>query len=220
LMTKATKVGLVLVEHKHYNAFSEENLRLLDIIGQQVGIAMENVNLYQRLQALANTDSLTGIYNRLYLQERLHAEFEKAQKKGHELSLAILDIDYFKKFNDTYGHLFGDKVIKSIAELLKDSLSGNDIIARYGGEEFVILFMGTGKEEALKKVEDLRQKIAKLIIKDQLVTASVTVSFGLSTYPELAEYEIDLIRSADNALYEAKASGRNCVVLANKKETA
>jgi len=211
LTTKARKFGLVLIEHKYFNAFDDNNLRLLNIIGQQVGIAMENVELYQRMHEMATIDSLTGIYNRLYFQERLREEIANAKKENYDLSLAIMDIDHFKRFNDTFGHLFGDKVLKHIAQLMKKSLRSGDIIARYGGEEFVILLPRTSIKEAYDKVERLRNIIAKTTIKDELVEASVTVSFGVSSYPEFSNNESELLKSADNALYEAKESGRNCV---------
>ncbi len=210
LSTKTRKFGLVLIEHKYYNAFDEENVRLLDIIGQQVGIAMENAELYQKMHELATTDSLTGVYNRLYFQERLQKEFADAKEEDYQLSLAIFDIDFFKRFNDTFGHLFGDKVLKHIADLVKKSMRNTDILARYGGEEFIILFPRTGLKEAFEKVETLRQKIAQSEIKDNLVTATVTVSFGVCSFPEAASTESELIRLADDALYEAKNMGRNC----------
>ncbi len=215
LLTKARKYGLVLIEHKYYNAFDNENVRLLDIIGQQVGIAIENAELYQQMQEFARIDGLTGIYNRLYFQERYEMEFSKAVDEKYELSLAIFDVDYFKRFNDTYGHLFGDKVIRTIAELVSSSLRSTDIIARYGGEEFIILFPHTSLSEAHEKVESLRSIISQAIIKDELITASMTASFGISNYPECTVSPKELLKSADTALYEAKASGRNCVKIAD-----
>lgn len=215
LVTKSKKVGLVLVEHKYINAFDEDNLRLLSIIGQQVSIALENAELYEKMHELATIDNLTGVYNRLYFQQRLQEEFETAEANKYDLSLAIFDIDHFKRFNDTFGHLFGDKVLKHICDLLKSSLRSGDIIARFGGEEFVLLFPRTGLKEAYDKVERLREKIAKSTIRDALVEASVTVSFGLSTYPYVSETQADLLKMADDALYIAKNSGRNCVKVAS-----
>ncbi len=214
LVTKTKKFGLVLIEHKYFSAFDEDNLRLLNIIGQQVSIALENAELYEKMHELATIDSLTGVYNRLYFQQRMQEEFENAVKNNYSLSLAIFDIDHFKRFNDTFGHLFGDKVLKHISDLLKNSLRSGDIIARYGGEEFVLLLPRTELNEAFDKVEILREKIARTTIRDELVTASVTVSFGLSTYPEISTTESDLLKMADNALYDAKESGRNCVKVA------
>lgn len=216
LNTKSKKYGLVLVEHKYTNAFDEDNVRLLGIIAQQVGIAMENAELYQKMQELASRDGLTEVYNRQYFKERLETEFNAAFKENYPLSLAIYDIDHFKKFNDTFGHLFGDKVLKSIAEAISGSLRKTDVIARFGGEEFVILFPRTNLEEAREKAEALRKMIAQLPIKDDLVTATVTVSFGVSSYNECALSQKDLLRTADDALYEAKAAGRNCVRTASR----
>lgn len=216
LSTKTRSFGLFLVEHKLNDAFNENNMRLLDIIGQQVGIAMENAELYQKMHEMATIDGLTGVYNRLYFQQRLKSELANAITGGYKLSLAIFDIDHFKKFNDTYGHLFGDKVLKEISKTVNGSLRKTDILARFGGEEFIMLFPHTSMEEAYEKVEALRVKISKTFVKDELVTASVTVSFGISTYPISAVSEAELLRSADDALYEAKGSGRNCVKLAGK----
>ncbi|MDQ2085025.1 diguanylate cyclase [Herbivorax sp. ANBcel31] len=218
LLTKTKKFGLVLIEHKLANAFDDNNLRLMNIIGRQVGIAMENAELYQKMHELATIDNLTKVYNRLSFQEKLKDEFEIAKKNNYPLSLAIFDIDHFKKFNDTYGHLFGDKVLKHIASLIKNSLRSGDLIARYGGEEFVIVLPKTDISRAVEKVENLRKKLEQTTIKDELVSASVTVSFGVSCYPEFAQTESDLLKTADNALYDAKESGRNCVKVASLEE--
>lgn len=216
LNTKSRKFGLVLVEHKYGNALNEDNARLLNIIAHQVGIAMENAELYRKMQELASRDGLTGIYNRQYFQEKLKSEIQNAQKENYPLSLAIYDIDHFKRFNDTFGHLFGDKVLKSITKAVSAFLGENEIIARFGGEEFILLFPHYDLNEAYKKTEALRKMIAMHIIKDNLVTASVTISFGVSCYGESALSENELLRTADDALYEAKASGRNCVRIAKR----
>lgn len=214
LNTKTRKFGLVLIEHKMYDAFDESNVRLLNTIGQQVGIALENAELYQRMQELATTDDLTGIYNRVYFQERLERELARAKNEGYKLALAIFDIDHFKKFNDTFGHLFGDSVLKGITQITKNLIRRRDIFARFGGEEFIILFPHTGINEAKEKVERLRENISRYTIDDGYINTAVTVSFGISSYPDTSLSENDLLRHADDALYEAKSAGRNCVKLA------
>ncbi len=211
LNTKTRKFGLVLVEHTYSNAFDEDNLRLLNIISKQVGIVMENAELYNKMTELARKDGLTGIFNRQYFQERLEVEFNNAKRENYTLSLAIFDIDHFKKFNDTFGHMFGDKVLISIVETVSTTLRKNDIIARFGGEEFIILFPRTSLQEAYDKVEALRELISQHVIKDNLITASVTASFGVSSYDECTLTESDLVKTADDALYIAKEEGRNCV---------
>ncbi len=216
LTTSSRKFGLVLVEHKFANAFDEENIRFLSIIAQQVGIVMENAELYYQMKEVARRDGLTGIYNRQYFQERLESEFKEAKKDNYPLSLVIFDIDHFKRFNDTYGHMFGDKVLISTVEVVKGALRKNDMIARFGGEEFIILLPRTNLSDAFEKVEILRKKVAENIIKDNLITASITASFGISSFDECVFNENDLIRTADDALYDAKMAGRNCVITAKK----
>jgi len=211
LTTKAGRFGLVLVEHRLTDAFDEESARLLNIIAQQVGIVLENAQLYNKMRELARTDGLTGVYNRQYFRELLGVEIKNADQWNYTLSLVIFDIDRFKNFNDTFGHLFGDQVLISIVNAIKSALRKHDIIARYGGEEFIILFPRTKLLDAYEKAEELRKIIQKHVIKDNLVSASVTASFGVSSYPECALNEKDLIRTADDALFEAEASGRNCV---------
>lgn len=218
LSSKSRKFGLTIIEHKNNNTFTDENLRLVKTIGKQVGMAIENAQLYANLQELASVDGLTGVNNRVYFHEKYKSDFQLAKSMGYCLSLVILDIDLFKKFNDTYGHLFGDVVLKSVAQTIKSSLRETDTIARFGGEEFVIILPHTSLKEALERVEFYRHKIAGTVIKDNLIAASVTASFGIACYPETSVNEVDLIRDADNALYKAKESGRNNVKIANDIE--
>ena len=214
-LVKGKSHGCVLIEHTIPEAFDEDNVRLLEIITQQISIAIDNARLYEQLQEFANTDGLTQIYNRVFFQNRLQYELEQARQLGYEVSVILYDIDNFKRFNDTYGHLFGDIVLKTLAKLVKESIRKDDIVARFGGEEFIVLLPHTGKELACEKAEELRKKISELTIRDQSIEASVTVSMGVSTFPTLAQTELTLINSADEALYVAKKSGKNCVRTAN-----
>lgn len=214
LLVKGKSHGCVLIEHSIPEAFDEDNVRLLEIITQQISIAIDNARLYEQLQEFANTDGLTQIYNRVFFQNRLQDELEQAQQLGYEVSVILYDIDNFKRFNDSYGHLFGDIVLKTLAQLVKESIRKDDIVARFGGEEFIILLPHTGKELACEKAEELRKKISELTIRDKDVAASVTVSMGVSTFPTLAQAELTLLNSADEALYAAKNSGKNCVRMA------
>jgi diguanylate cyclase (GGDEF)-like protein len=177
-------------------------------------MAIENAELYENLQELASVDGLTGVFNRVYFHQKFESEFKMAKDLGYDLTLVILDIDFFKKFNDTYGHLFGDVVLKSVAQTVKNNLRSTDTVARFGGEEFVIILPRTSVQEAFEKVESLRLKIANNIVNDNLISASVTASFGISCFPETSTNQIELIKDADNALYKAKDSGRNCIKIA------
>jgi len=216
LQVKGNTYGLILIEHTITNAFDENSVRLLEVITQQVSIAIENAKLYEKLQDYANTDGLTQVYNRAYFQKRLYEELSRARQQGYEVSIIFFDIDDFKIYNDTYGHLFGDMILQSIALAVKDSVRKDDVVARFGGEEFIILLPYTGKEVAYEKAEELRRKISELVICDQNnnVASSVSVSMGVSTFPTLAKNEIELLNSADKALYAAKERGKNCVSLA------
>lgn len=214
LQIKGKIHGLLLVEHNMPEAFGDRNISILKIITQQVSIAIENARLYEQLQDYANTDGLTQVYNRLFFQKSLKEELIQAQKEGYEVSVILYDIDNFKKFNDTYGHLFGDVVLKSIARLVKESIRKNDIVARFGGEEFVVLLPHTSLEAAYEKAEKLRKGISSLIVCDGEFSASVTVSLGVSSFPKFADTEDLLLKSADIALYKAKNQGKNCVVAA------
>lgn len=219
LLAKGKTLGITLIEHSIKDAFDDESMRLLEVIAQQVSIAIENARLYQQMHDLATLDGLTGAYNRLYFNDKLQEEFRNAQSKGHDLSFIILDIDHFKKFNDTFGHLFGDLVLKTLSAYIIKTLRKEDIFARYGGEEFVVLMPYTSLEEAREKAEDLRMGVSQLNITDRVVSASVTISIGVSTYPETARRSQELISTADDALYEAKHAGRNLVRVAKKRDS-
>jgi diguanylate cyclase (GGDEF)-like protein len=214
LSSKARKFGLILIEHKNKNTFNLENLRLVTTICKTVSMAIENAELYANMQELATIDGLTGVYNRVYFHQKFESEFKLARELGYDLTLVILDIDFFKKFNDTYGHLFGDVVLKSVAQTVKNNLRATDTVARFGGEEFVIILPRTTVQEAFEKVESLRHKIANNIVNDNIISASVTASFGMASFPETSVNQVELIRDADNALYKAKDSGRNCIKIA------
>ncbi len=221
LSSKSRKFGVTLIEHKNANTFDENNLRLLVTIGKQVSMAIENAELYANLQEMATIDGLTGVFNRVYFHQKFVDEYNAAKTLGYDLTLVILDIDKFKKFNDTFGHLFGDVVLKSVAQTVKSNLRSTDTIARFGGEEFVIILPRTTASEAYEKIEDLRIKIANNIVRDNLISASVTASFGISCFPDISANHMELIKDADNALYKAKENGRNCVKIAttaDKKE--
>jgi diguanylate cyclase (GGDEF)-like protein len=219
LIAKGNVLGIVLIEHGIPNAFNSDNVRLLEIISQQVGIAIENARLYQQMHDLATLDGLTGAYNRLYFQDNLQIEFKKAQEGNYDLSLLMFDIDHFKKFNDTHGHLFGDLVLKNISAYIMKKLRKEDIFARYGGEEFVILMPHTTLDQIVEKAEDIRRGIGSMMISDRVISASVTISIGVSSYPETADNQVTLIKSADDALYEAKRQGRNRVCVACPKSS-
>ncbi len=168
------------------------------------------------LKHLSNTDPLTLVYNRRFMTEMLGKELQRADRKGGYLSMVMLDIDHFKPVNDQYGHQNGDQVLVTVAELSRIGLRSYDFVARYGGEEFVLILPETGHKDALKIAERLRDRIQLHPFKNELSGLKITVSMGVATYPvDLITTVADLIRGADEAMYRAKAAGRNRVCSMN-----
>jgi two-component system, cell cycle response regulator len=168
------------------------------------------------LLELTRTDSLTGLFNRRYFEERLALEYSRALRYGGQLSLVMVDIDHFKRINDTWGHPFGDVVLKRVAQVARESLRDVDMLARYGGEELVVLLPETAAPDAMVVCERVRSAIERLELTapgEAAQAVHVTASLGLATFPQhgLTGSE-SLVRAADDCLYEAKAGGRNRVV--------
>ncbi len=199
-------------------------LMLVDSIGRQAGIAIKNARLYEEIQELAVMDSLTGLFNRRHFYDLGQQELERAWRYNHPLSVAMIDIDLFKKVNDQYGHAVGDLVLQKVTHLCKEESRQTDILGRLGGEEFVILMPETDLQCAHIAAERIRKRVEDTSIpvgKDQI---NVTISTGVSmfaipqeTTASLEKLLEELIHSADDALYRAKHNGRNLVVLAEKK---
>ena len=164
------------------------------------------------LERMSKTDSLTRLPNRRFLMETLEAEICRCQRRGTPFSLVMIDLDYFKKINDTFGHPQGDQVLVELADLLRQHLREYDSVARYGGEEFALILPATTEEQALIVTERLRQAVQRIAFPAPLAEVSLTISQGIATFrqdtPGDAE---DLLRRADAALYLAKTNGRNCI---------
>ena len=187
-----------------------ENRLLIDKL-KNSNIELELVN--RLFQELAVRDGLTGLYNHRYFQEFLATELARSQRYGRVFSLVMLDVDFFKHYNDTQGHLEGDRLLCALAQLLKECVRKSDVVARYGGEEFIAVLPETTREGALIFAEGLRQRIAEYAFphRETQPLGSVTVSLGVSTYPQDGTDGPTLINCADQALYRAKRQGRNVV---------
>jgi diguanylate cyclase (GGDEF)-like protein len=186
-------------------------------------LAAINETLRQKnfeLHEISIRDSLTGLYNRKHLMETLDKEVSRSQRHNHSFSFLVVDIDHFKEYNDTYGHLAGDEVLRRLASVFTESIRSSDYAARYGGEEFIILLPETGIEQGVEAAERIRTMVAEEAFGGEGESIKVTISVGVSSYPEDGEDAESVIRNADAALYEAKELGRNRVVLAgaNKKQ--
>ncbi|MGE5675148.1 MAG: GGDEF domain-containing protein [Mycobacterium leprae] len=165
-------------------------------------------------ERIAVTDGLMGIYNHKFFKQRLEQEVARSRRYGHQTSIVLLDIDFFKRVNDTYGHTTGDIVLKNLAKWIKDSCRNTDVICRYGGEEIVIILTHTGMAGAQEFAERLRLKISQQVVRDPGENAEfrITVSVGVSQWERGLDY-MTLIKRADAALYHSKHTGRNRVTI-------
>jgi diguanylate cyclase (GGDEF)-like protein len=170
----------------------------------------------KELHELSITDSLTGLYNRKHLMETLDNEVARSKRHKHDFSVLVVDIDHFKEYNDTYGHLAGDEVLSRLASVFKKSVRSCDYVARYGGEEFIIVLPEIAPQDGVQAAERIRKKVVKEKFASDGEPIKVTVSVGVASYPKDGDDPQAIIRHADVALYNAKETGRNCVVLAGE----
>ncbi len=212
LMVKQEALGVLYVDSQAVvNAFTDRDLDLLRSIASQASVAIQNAKLYER----ATVDGLTRLYVRSYFEQRLSSELRRVLRYGGEVSLCMMDIDHFKKFNDTYGHATGDEVLKLVARVIKEQIRVDvDIPGRFGGEEMLVLMPETGIEGAMNLAERLRHAIETTDLPGPNgETLHVTVSMGVATVPLHAQTMVELVEFADQALYRSKRGGRNQVTL-------
>jgi diguanylate cyclase (GGDEF)-like protein len=179
-------------------------------MGFYVKIEKEHI---EQLEGMVNIDGLTEVFNHRYFHDALKEKINSGEKSGKPVALVFIDIDYFKYYNDLYGHQMGDKVLKKIGVVLKNSARKKDIVARYGGEEFAVIMADTPEEEALKIAERIRREIEKTYFEgeENQPNGKLTASIGISVYPDKAKSDLELINSADDALYRAKFFNKNRV---------
>ena len=204
-------IGALLLASKQPEAFNSHKARILSILCNQAAVSLENSSIITRMEQLAITDGMTGLYNHRYFQDSFDRELERADRSKQSLTLLLLDIDHFKKINDTSGHPAGDFILKNLAALLKETARKVDMLARYGGEEFAALLPGIDLKNARKTAERWRKKIQGTSFKRERQSFSITISIGIATFPDDAGTKKELIEKADRALYMAKEGGRNQV---------
>lgn len=189
-------------------------IKLQDKLLQVNQYAKSLADANESLSRVAAKDGLTGLYNHLFIKERLQQELYRAERYGHPLSVLMIDLDDFKKLNDKYGHVTGDSVLKTVARLIVEIIRHADVPARYGGEEFLIILPETDKENAVHVAERIRQRVEACLFDanpSKEKTLRLTVSLGVCTYPDYSRTGQELIAFADAALYGAKATGKNRV---------
>lgn len=213
LTAHKTVIGVLVAAGPSTPAFRRDAPAILNMVSNELTMILDNARLYEAAKRMAITDGLTKIYNHRFFQELFEKEFKRASRYGTTFSLIMLDIDFFKRLNDTYGHLFGDEILKEMANLVKGCLRTMDILARYGGEEFAILLPETDLEDAVFTADRIRMAVENHDFPaSQGKPVRVTVSQGVTSFPSPGiESRSDIVAKADAALYEAKEAGRNCV---------
>lgn len=197
-------IGAIFIENKNVKDLNVEK-EFFSIILENITIVLQNLLYFETINKLAMTDGLTGIYNRNYMNLFLANALQKKKK----FTLAIFDIDHFKKFNDTYGHLFGDLTLKIVSSFVKSQLHDSDTIFRFGGEEFILYLENKTENQAFSQIESIRSGIEQLSIEDEKSTANVMCSFGCHEVCCNDTSITKIIEKADIALYHSKENGRN-----------
>ncbi|MCI0531107.1 MAG: sensor domain-containing diguanylate cyclase [candidate division Zixibacteria bacterium] len=203
--------GILNAESERIGAFVEQDQKILSILANHAALAIENFDLHNRTTELTITDELTGTNNFRFFRNKLDDEFKRAKRYHQSLSLIMIDIDWFKKCNDTYGHQFGNLVLKELVRIVNNCIRDVDVCCRYGGEEFVVILPQTNKEDARQIGERIRVSFGQQLIELGNIKTRCTISIGIATFPEDASDPSRLIEKVDQALYYAKGHGKNQV---------
>lgn len=211
LKVRGKLVGVLCLFTTPLQEVSDRVIHLYKTIADIISVAIENAKIHKTTLEIARTDGLTGLYNHTEFQHMLELEVQRAKRYGREFSLLMLDIDFFKNFNDTYGHQTGDDILKAISQNIKKEVRVMDVSARYGGEEFAVILPETPLQFGVQVAERLCKTVSCRMFHIQGSNVQVTLSIGVASFPADAKTSDDLIKKADQALYLAKNSGRNKV---------
>ncbi len=190
---------------------AQERLR---VVNEELQKQLEEITkLEQQVREQAIRDALTGLYNRHHLLNVMETEFSRAERKGHSIAFMLIDLDHFKKVNDSYGHQAGDTTLQAATQIIGKSIRRSDIAFRYGGEEFLVILPEITLNNARQRAEQLRQAIDELEILFKGETIHISASIGMAIYPQHGSTGDEMLSRVDHALYQAKKAGRNKVIL-------
>jgi diguanylate cyclase (GGDEF)-like protein len=206
-------IGLLNACKVEGDGFDNDAFELIVATANQIGMTLENARLLEKMRMQANTDGMTSLYNFRYFSDMLRQEFDRAKRYKRSLSLIMMDVDFFKKYNDAHGHPRGDEVLRGVASIIKNNARALDTVARYGGEEFVVILPETGEDMALVAAERFRKSVeeASFYGAETQPSGRVTISLGVASIGNSVKDADTLVRNADTALYCAKKDGRNRV---------
>ncbi|MEA2463479.1 MAG: hypothetical protein QOJ98_1226 [Acidobacteriota bacterium] len=212
LLAGREAIGVLTLRGPEQASLAARTSLFATAFADQIALALTNLRMQETLRTRALRDSLTGLYNRRYMEEALTRELQRARQEQTRTGVVVVDVDHFKLFNDTYGHGGGDALLTQLARVMQSAFDGDEFICRYGGDEFVIVVPDTTAEELRVRAEQLSVAVRDLRINaDGRVLGSATISTGIAVAPEHANSVEGLIAAADRALYEAKTAGRDRV---------
>jgi len=218
LLFEEQALGAIVMSHQATDHFSQEEFHLFKLLANQAALAVRNVQLQQETKLLAITDSLSGMFTHGFFQEHLAKKINEAKYSDppHPVSLMILDVDFFKKVNDNYGHPQGDALLKQLGAIIKQHTRPTDVVCRYGGDEFTITMIGADRIQGVLLAERVRQAVEEyeFVLGSNIV--HITISGGVASFPDDAGTKKELVEKADSSLLEAKQKGRNKICFASQ----
>ena len=207
-------IGIIALGQKRGGgSYLSEEIEMVMNMARQASVVLENAQLYAQAKERANTDELTGLFNHRYFYQRMDEEIARSSRFGEIFSLLSIDLDFFKTYNDVHGHLYGDKILLTIAERIKGNIRGIDLAFRYGGDEFSVLLPQVSTENAVKVAERIRHSFADEVDNKGM---PVSCSIGVATWPTDGVMREEIIQASDAALYFAKQNGKNQVRVASE----
>jgi diguanylate cyclase (GGDEF)-like protein len=214
MMAQGETIGMLHL-CREQSGFPEAVQQLAVTVAEHISLSLANMRLRETLRHQAIRDPLTGLYNRRYMEESLDREIRRATRHHMTLGVVMLDLDHFKRFNDTFGHAAGDMLLRELGSVLKMHLRGEDIACRYGGEEFTLIILDASLDTVMRRAEQIRDAVTHLSVMYRGQSLGpITPSMGVALFPIHGTTGEVLLRVADQALYQAKAAGRDCVVVA------